>query len=290
MKINQKTIVYVILITLTLSLIPISQVQAAGGILDKTCLNCNGVGTTPHNKTVTCPTCDGLKTINVTNTCDKCNGTKVMMIGTPCSVCGGSGKMNPPILTKSTTGSEEQIGSGIICRIVLNNQADQATYVTCESTVVITGGIVATPGTYVTDAPRVLLPPHTDVSVGIATGGDGFGFFLTFTYQIYVKAADQITCTGPCKGAGGIATNVTCNRCLGVGTLTSIETCTECQGVGTVTALENLTCTVCNGTGYVTDNSKVTYLVVAVVAVAVVVGGFGAFMLRKGKSRTLSSP
>jgi DnaJ-class molecular chaperone len=261
-------------------LIQANGVQAAGPF-EQSCPKCNGTGTIPHNTTVMCPTCQGAGNITAPVTCDKCQGTGNITTTTPCSTCGGTGKVNPTIATVSTSGAETYDGSHdvIRCEITLNNQAGEGTYCTAESVVHLTYGLQGTPGDYVRQSGRVYLAPHTDTKITIDTVD--IGFAMTFTYSVYLKSFDQITCPD-CKAEGSFSSTTTCDKCNGTGTVMANGVCPDCNGTKTITTLGNLPCQNCNGSGSITNTLNVSLLAGGIIGL-IAAGSFGAFMLHKKK-------
>jgi DnaJ-class molecular chaperone len=272
------------LLLLILVLAPINIVQAAGPF-EQVCPKCSGIGTIPHNSTVTCPTCQGAGNLTTLINCIKCNGTGRASISTPCSVCGGSGKINPTITTKSTSNhdvSTDYTNSILRCEIVLKNEADQTTYCFAESKIHVTSSFGdGTVADFTSQSARTLLSPHTDTTVTVDTIVTG-RVFCTFTYQVYLKSFDQINCPD-CKGVGGFSSTVTCDKCNGTGTVMVNGICPDCNGTRTITTLENLSCPECNGTGQITNLTNTLFLGVGIVAI-VAVGSIGAFMWHKKKT------
>jgi hypothetical protein len=286
---KKKAFIFTILIVFSISLMPIANVQAAG-FFEQNCSKCNGVGTIPHNATVTCLICTGLGNVTRTLTCDKCNGTKQMTISMPCATCAGSGWVNPGISFKSVNAYDVAAffsDSIIRIEVLANNPSDKPTYIVIQSGIHVTSSFKGSgPGDYSAKSPKTLLPAHSDTLVTFDTPTPG-QIFAMYTYQVYLIVADPVPCS-TCQGAGALSSIVTCDKCGGVGTVNVNGTCTNCDGVGTVTTLENLPCTECNGTGQIINMINVSLLTVTVALIAV--GSIGAFMLHKKKSAKLPPP
>ena len=263
--------VFLIFLSFSLFLVSINIVNAAGPF-DQTCTNCQGTGTVTHSVTITCPSCQGTGEITTTNTCDKCGGTGKITVTTTCNNCGGSGTVAPSVRVVSSNGFGTLNWLDWIarCEITLQNEEDQGTYCVVESKVNTVSEA------YYHQSSRTYLAPHTNVKVTIDT--PEIGALTDWTYSIYIKSTDSITCN-VCKGSGGISTISTCDKCSGQGTVTTTVTCANCQGMREITKQESQTCPTCNGTRYVTNWMMIS--IVAVLVIALVAGSTGALMLRR---------
>lgn len=271
MRMNTNQVALIALLLLSLLLLSISPVRATGPF-DQACSNCHGTGTVIRSSTITCAACQGTGKVTTTNTCDVCKGTGQITVVQTCSTCGGSGKVTPSVVTKSTNGYGTLSGLDWVARveIVVQNEEDEGTYCVAESQVKTVSE------TYYHTSSRTYLKPHTDVKMTIDT--PEIGILTDWTWSIYLKSVDSITCKA-CQGSGGSSTIATCENCKGSGTVTTTNTCTNCQGTGKVTTQESITCPTCNGSGFVTNWTNVS--IVAVVIIGLIAAGVATVAIRR---------
>jgi DnaJ-class molecular chaperone len=269
-----KTITFAILLALSLSMMTVGEVRATGPF-DQTCPNCNGAGTITRDLTVTCPACQGVGSTTSQHTCDKCSGTGKITVTTTCSACGGNGSVSPSVAVKATNGYGTLSGLDWVarCEITLQNEEDEGTYCVVES------HIHTVTNDYYKQSPRTYLQPHTDKKITVDT--KEVGLTTDFTYGIYIKSVDSITCK-VCQGSGGSSTIATCDRCSGTGVVTETNTCNNCHGAGQITVQDSITCSTCDGSGYVANWSTISIVGLGI-AVLIIVGSIGAFTLNKRK-------